>query len=277
MNRVLETTKYVVENAESVSINLDKVKELAHQFRPPQIIHWLNIGPTDITHLSDEEKLSFMFIFDTLSFSYWGEPKWTVEYRGKKYDGSWGLVASIARATEEGRPILDSAYRTQLSKEEFADILRGNVSIPLLDERHLFLREAAQILEKKFSGSVVNLVKTGNGSAENFLNTLLENFPLFRDQATYSGKNVFFWKRAQMFVGNTYQLFGGKGLGKFSDIHFLTAAADYKLPQLLREAGILEYQLTLADKVDTSTEIPHGSPEEVEIRASTVWAIQYLK
>jgi hypothetical protein len=57
----------------------------------------------------------------------------------------------------------------------------------------------------------------------------------------------------------------------------LTIFADYKLPQILRQYGILEYDTVLASRVDAQELIPAGSEEEVEIRASTVWACELLR
>lgn len=57
----------------------------------------------------------------------------------------------------------------------------------------------------------------------------------------------------------------------------LTACADYKLPWILRKLGILSYSESLAREVDTKVEIPHGSEEEVEIRAGTIWANELIK
>ena len=41
----------------------------------------------------------------------------------------------------------------------------------------------------------------------------------------------------------------GKGLGEFHDIHKLTMFADYRVPVVLRQLGILEYSQALASKV----------------------------
>lgn len=40
---------------------------------------------------------------------------------------------------------------------------------------------------------------------------------------------MFFYKRAQIFVGDVYGALQGKGLGAFNDIHELTMFADYRV------------------------------------------------
>ncbi|PNG63007.1 hypothetical protein TSOC_015453, partial [Tetrabaena socialis] len=39
--------------------------------------------------------------------------------------------------------------------------------------------------------------------------------PGFRDHAVYRGRQVFLYKRAQIFVGDVFGAFGGEGLGAF--------------------------------------------------------------
>lgn len=60
---------------------------------------------------------------------------------------------------------------------------------------------------------------------------------------------VFFYKRAQIFVGDVYGAFGGVELGSFRDIDQLTMFADYRVPVVLREMGVLQYSQELAQQV----------------------------
>jgi hypothetical protein len=57
----------------------------------------------------------------------------------------------------------------------------------------------------------------------------------------------------------------------------LTAFADYKLPQVLRQLGILTYSLKLTHKVDNRILLFPGSVEEIEIRANTIWAVEVIR
>jgi hypothetical protein len=88
---------------------------------------------------------------------------------------------------------------------------------------------------------------------------------------------VFFYKRAQIFAADLYGAFKGKEWGQFTDIHKLTAFADYKLPQVLRHLGILNYGQSLAQKVDQKVLLGPGSQGEVEIRANTVWSVELIR
>ncbi len=58
---------------------------------------------------------------------------------------------------------------------------------------------------------------------------------------------------------------------------WLTAFADYKVPQVLRQLAILRYVPGLAASIRARTLILAGSREEVEIRAATIWACERLR
>mmetsp|Transcript_59002 Transcript_59002/g.138891 ORF Transcript_59002/g.138891 Transcript_59002/m.138891 type:complete len:102 (-) Transcript_59002:18-323(-) len=60
-------------------------------------------------------------------------------------------------------------------------------------------------------------------------------------------------------------------------MELLTTFPDYRVPQLLRAIGVLEYTKDLADRIDHLVEIEPGSREEVEIRAFTVQAVEAIK
>lgn len=262
MKDVLETTKAFVDAAQSVHINKERVVEFARGFDHGSVRHWLDAAPFDFTQLN---------------FCYWGELKWTVEHEGRTYDGAWGMVLALGRAIHEKIPILDLDYCAQLDKKIFSHILRANNEIPLLEERYAMIRAVALVVSQKYQGKAENILKEASGDALRLPNTIIENFITFRDTSFYNGKEIYFYKRAQLLVADIYQLFDGEGFGALKNIDQITACADYKLPQILRKYGMLTYDARLVQKVDNQVEILHDSREEIEIRASTIWAVDYIK
>lgn len=85
------------------------------------------------------------------------------------------------------------------------------------------------------------MVRQGQKSAVKLLDILTCHFSNFQDHAIYKGHQIHFYKRAQILVGDIYAHFNGQGLGEFSDISELTMFADYRVPQILRQMGVLEY------------------------------------
>jgi hypothetical protein len=105
------------------------------------------------------------------------------------------------------------------------------------------------VLLARFGGRASNLVLAAKQSAVQLVSLLAANFPGFRDHAVYQGQQVFFYKRAQIFVADVHGAFKGKGLGRFKDIEELTMFADYRVPVVLRKLQVLQYSPELAKMV----------------------------
>jgi hypothetical protein len=106
---------------------------------------------------------------------------------------------------------------------------------------------------------------------------VLAGLPSFRDTAPWNGHEIRFYKRAQILVADIFGAFDGKGPGAFHDLQTLTAFADYKVPQVLRQHGILRYDPALAARIANYQLIPPDSDEEIEIRAATIWGVELLR
>jgi hypothetical protein len=129
----------------------------------------------------------------------------------------------------------------------------------------------------QYAGQATRLVEEAANSALGLARLLANKLASFRDTARYQGRRVFFYKRAQIVTADLHGAFQGRGWGQFEDMDRLTAFADYKLPQVLRHLGILQYEQDLAERVDSQTFIDAGSPEEVAIRANTIWAVELIR
>ena len=157
--------------------------------------------------------------------------------------------------------------------------------LPLEDERARLLREVGRGLVDHFGGSAARLVAAANGRADVLVDLVVRIFGGFRDVAIdpRDGSQVFLYKRAQIFVGDLWGRFNGRGLGRFDEsIKELTMFADYRVPVVLRNMGILRYEPNLARKVDqhnfsTADIVAAGSAEEVDVRACTVQAVERMR
>jgi hypothetical protein len=146
-----------------------------------------------------------------------------------------------------------------------------------MDRRAENIRELGRVLLEHFHGNGHELVESAGKSAVSMVRGLGSMLCSFHDVATYEGKKVFFFKRAQLLAADLHGALGGKSWGKFHDMHELTAFADYKLPQVLRYIGVLEYADELAEKVDRFAYLQPGGDEEVEIRAGTIIAVELIR
>ena len=106
MNKIIESAKFVVQNSQHVKINPKKVNEFCNYFDHHHIKHWINESPFNFKKLNTKDRLHFLLVFNSISFSYWGNPKWKIQYHSKELDGAYGMIAAIAKAIENNFSIL---------------------------------------------------------------------------------------------------------------------------------------------------------------------------
>jgi hypothetical protein len=138
------------------------------------------------------------------------------------------------------------------------------------------LNDLGRVVLDDHGGSFVALVDRAGGSAASMAALLVE-MPFFRDVSTYGGLEVPLLKRAQIVSADLHRAFGGIGPGRFDDLDRLTAFADNLVPHVLRVDGVLAYDDHLLDRIEAGELLVAGSPEEVEIRALGVHAVECLR
>ena len=138
------------------------------------------------------------------------------------------------------------------------------------------LNDLGRLVGDRYDGSFVALVEAADGSAASLVGVLAE-MPFFRDVSTYGALDVPLYKRGQLAAADLHRAFGGEGLGRFDDIGRLTAFADNLVPHVLRLDGVLAYDDQLLERIDAGELLPAGSPEEVEVRALGVHAVEGLR
>jgi hypothetical protein len=283
---ILDTIAPIIPHLRHVSIDETRLHETCLHVQP----NTLQLPTWDedvfIAH-PPEARAAQILLFNAVNFSYWGSPKWTIEFHGRPEDGAWGMLGSIVRAVQDdGFPLFDGAYLSGIPASDLRHILRGNVEIPMFRQRLGILHETGRVLVAQFDGEFVNLIRAAKHDAVTLVQLLVSRFPSFNDVSTLhapaaSGATeevtTAFYKRAQLAAAMLYEAFGGEGLGNLHLTEEMTVFADYKLPQVLRRLGILRYAPHLADRVDRLEPLEAGSREEVEIRAATVWAAELMR
>lgn len=226
-----------------------------------------------------ERTANWLLLLDSLNFSFWGDPgdRWEIDYNGRPLSGYWALAGALTRAVNEGVRLWDADVLAELPADTLAHVFRGRGVVPLFEERLSIARETGRVLRALYDGQFANAVERAGRSAIGLVRLLDRDFPSFRDVAQYDGLTVPFYKRAQILCGDLHAAFGGEGWGRFHDLNDLTIFADYKLPQVLRQIGGIEFSDELAARVDSKELLVAGSAEEVEVRAATVWACDLLR
>jgi len=279
MQEVLKTACDVSRLSGHVQIRQDAVRDFSKKLHESCI----EVPPWNRTyHFYDSEQKTvlYLLVLDALNFCFWPAEegnRWEIIWGSKRLSGYFALAASLSQAMKSGIPLEQAGYLEGLSLERFREILGGSGELQLMERRVAILNELGHVLEEEYHGDASRLVEAAGGSAQKLVGLLVDGVPSFRDVSEYRGQQVYFYKRAQIFCADLNGAFEGRCWGQFEDIDQITAFADYKLPQVLRKLTILRYDHELAQRVDNKELLEPGSPEEIEIRANTIWAVEMIR
>jgi len=120
-------------------------------------------------------------------------------------------------------------------------------------------------------GSFLAVAEAAHGSAV-ALAERLASWNCFADSSPYDGRTIPFCKRAQIAAADLHH----SGAASFHDLDRLTLFADNLVPHVLRLDGILRLDPLLTARINAEQLIEHHSPEEVELRACAVHAVELM-
>lgn len=133
------------------------------------------------------------------------------------------------------------------------------------------LRELGARVAADHDSSFAALARSGEGSAA-ALAQRLASWPTWDDVSVHDGERVPFFKRAQIAAADLHLI----GVAPADDIDRLTLFADNLVPHVLRLDGVLEFDPELVEAIEAGRLLEHGSPQEVEIRACALHAVELL-
>lgn len=285
MQNILASIEPVIEQARWVRVDEDAVRRTAGRLAAggAPLPDW--DGHLHPAGRDAAETATLVLVLDALNFCFWPmpgstAPRWSVDYRGVVYDGYLALAVALRKAVERGVPLADPDYLAGLDIVQVRALLApapGAQEIPLIEARLANLREIGLALRDRWDGLFERAIREAGGLALALIDEVLSALPSFRDIAIYRGREVHFYKRAQILVADLHGALAHDELGQFDDLDRLTAFADYKVPQILRQFGILRYHPDLTSAVRRYDLIPPGDEREIEIRAATIWAVELLR
>ncbi|XP_052195996.1 uncharacterized protein LOC127803638 [Diospyros lotus] len=266
MDEVRASSAWVATHSSHVTVDFSGIEKVVESIKDsiPKIewdfegIHYFDDGPLTVQYL---------LVLDALNFCFWPDKELNYDH----------LALGLREALQNDKSALDADRLQKYTGFELRKLLKWPRSLPLEDERIRLLHEVGLELERNFEGKASNLVKLCGKSAVKLVELVTSHFPGFRDHSVYKGHQVFLYKRAQIFVSDLWGAFKGKGYGEFNDIGAITIFADYIVPAVLRQLGVLRYSSDLAGKIEGNSEIGSGTEEEVELRACSVYAVEKLR
>ena len=300
-SKVRESASYIFSNAKHMTFSQEHFESMCSLIST-KLINYDTFEESSnhpkLKELNFEDSVGFCFLIDSINFCFWPN---SFEYEH--------LVTNIKEAMKQQKGIFSPQNILQIKEEVFRNTVFKDLTDNLnqIPERFRLLQEMAGVIVNKFNGKYSDLVLASNYDSDTMLDIIVSNMTGFQDHGVYKGKQVFYYKRAQILVGdinevlvmykkimskegfinnnqNYYHIpdkhivelnkMGDKGL---KHIENLTCFADYRVPQVLNYFKVIEYSKELDHKVKNKIELSFGSEEEAEIRGVMIWVVELVK
>lgn len=239
--------------------------------------------PFGIGKENPKEAIDYLLVANTLNFAFTDfntQVKFQVDDAGQRWSDSQAMFACIKRAVDDGIPFLKGRYLSTVTRSDLESVFRGNIEMPMLDERVEILQAVGKTLQASYDGRFHNFIEEAAprlyAGGQGLIDKLVREFPRFNDVSPYDGHEIKLYKLAQLGIWTVYSALHGADAFKLEDPEKMTAFADYIVPVALEAMGILRYSPTLKKKIEDGIMIPRDSTQEVEIRAHTLYATALL-
>ncbi len=265
MDELREACAAVARRARHVRIVTDAIPAYAAALAPQAAA-----GPQMVTAPADprerEAIAAYWLTTDAVNFG----SGWFPTLR--KRDGMSGssTIAAALRERFDQRP-WTARELTQMDAAALAPVLGQDPDHELMALYAASMRDLGERVSVEHAGAFAAVADAAGGSAV-ALARRLGSWPAFADCSRYGELRIPFLKRAQIAAADLHRAWAAI----FGDLDRLTMFADNLVPHVLRLDGILDFDPGLVARIDREEPIVHGSPEEVEIRACAVHAVELL-
>jgi hypothetical protein len=230
---------------------------------------------THHAHGSVGDTVAFQLTLDTINF---GSGYFPHLRKRPGMSGYFTVATSLKERWERDGPLSGPELRaidTRACAILFGQ--EGNTG-PAQELMSLFaqaLNDLGAWLGRRYDDDPLGPIEDAGQSASRLVE-LVSEMPFFRDVSIYEGDEVPLYKRGQILITDLAIAFDGQGPGLFRDLDHLTIFADNLVPHVLRVDGLLAYDPDLLARIERGELIPAGSPEEIEIRALAVHAVERI-
>jgi hypothetical protein len=195
---------------------------------------------------------------------------WWPTIRKRPGMSGYGTMAAGVEERFAGEGPWSAKGLTTMDAASIAGALGQDPGHPLMAGFAAALRDVGAHLLADHGGRYLAVVDGGASIPD--VAALFAGWESFADVSTYDGRAVPFYKRAQLAAADLHRA----GVADLAGIEQLTAFADNLVPHVLRVDGVLALDPSLTARIEAGDLLAHGSPEEVELRACAVHAIELL-
>ncbi|MBV8386986.1 MAG: hypothetical protein JO155_09370 [Acidimicrobiia bacterium] len=244
---------FVAERAALVRIDDAALENLAQSVRSEPVAE------------PDRLDVDFALTFNAVNFGSGWHP-YMSKLRGKSGNVT---LSTLLRKRFDADGAFTAAELARVTADDCARVFGQHLHPPVDELMGLFAQswnDLGRFLLDRFDGSFSGLVESVGDSGVRLV-ALLQEMPMYRDVASYSGRPVPLLKRAQISASD---------IGGFADLNTLTLFADNLIPHVLRIEGVLVLDDDLAADIDAQRLLEPGGQAETELRAVAVHAVERM-
>jgi hypothetical protein len=265
MDELREACAQVAQRARSVRIDYDRIPAYAASLPLPSPA---GPGSADATPgTTREQRAAYWLTLDAINFGSGWFP--TLRKRAGS-SGYHTISAGLEERFQRHGPWSAEELRT-LQAKEIAAVTGQDPAHELMALFAVSLRDLGEHVSAEHDGSFTAVADSAGDSAVE-LAERLGAWECFRDCSHYEELELPFLKRAQIAAADLQRA----GVRQWRDLDGLTMFADNVVPHVLRLDGVLHFDQGLVARIARDELIEHGSPEEVEIRACAVHAVELI-
>jgi hypothetical protein len=227
----------------------------------PEADPWLTAG------LGPAERAAFVFTLDAINFG----SGWFPTLRKRAGMSGYRTVEAGLRERFASTGPWSASELCALTAADVAHVLGQDPGHELMALYAKSLTGLGAEVARGHGGDWLAAATCAGASAEALVEHLA-GWACFADVSAFEGRSVPFYKRAQITAADLQRA----GVAGFADLARLTLFADNLVPHVLRLDGVLAFDTALVARIDAGELLEHGSPEEVEIRACAVHAVELV-
>jgi len=278
-SKVLKSVSDMMSEAKHLKINDNNIEEVSDWLAYEEFTFPKN----NDRKIDPDNFIRTTMLINTLNFAFTdfdNSIKYEITRNGNKLSDSEAMFTQIHEAIDSGINLLDGEVQAGLTFQDLENIFKGNIEMPMLQERKDILNQVGQKLVNSYEGDWINFInscpKKLYSNGEGLIEKLISEFPRFNDSSSYKGKDIHFYKLAQLAFWGIHGELSHSNYFNIEDINAMSAFADYIVPVALKVMKIVEYSEDLNEKINNGILIERDSEEEIEVRAASLFATAKL-